>query len=66
MPKVLTKQVQNKMSSYFFNFSGHLYKPEVKNPAGTCQTKGFSPRCPGLLNPATIKACIMKTLKKRR
>lgn len=30
MTKVLTKQVQNKMSSYFSKLSGHLYKPELR------------------------------------
>lgn len=30
MTKVLTKQVQNKMSSYFSKLSSHLYKPESR------------------------------------
>lgn len=30
MTNVLTKQIQNKMSSYFSNLSDHLYKPEVR------------------------------------
>ena len=30
MTKILTKQVQNKMSSYFSNLLEHLYKPEVR------------------------------------
>lgn len=30
MTKVLTKQVQNKMSSYFSKLSDHLYKPESR------------------------------------
>lgn len=30
MTNVLTKQIQNKMSSYFSNLSEHLHKPEVR------------------------------------
>lgn len=30
MTKVLKKQVQNKMSSYFSNLSEHICKPEVR------------------------------------
>jgi hypothetical protein len=51
MTKVLTKQVQNKMSSYFSKLSGHLYKPELRCVRESVKKIGSSRTKEGSSNP---------------